>query len=320
MENESVQIEGLALNSAEREADVTIPEWVQLTPAGPDIRGRDGRLFQLQNAAGIVAAFNADKRPIVIDIDHASEKARTGDPVPAQGWIEAMEARDGQIWGQVSWTAGGRALMSQQAYRYLSPVLMISKHTGAVHSVRSAGLVHRPNLDMAALNSQTDEEIPPMDEAIRLALGLSAGATSADAVTAINTMKSDHTTALNAAREEVDLTKFVPKTDYDLVVATNSELKQFKDDALEAQMNAVVDQAITDGKIAPASRDHYIASCNAMGLEPFKGLVKTLPVITGVQPKPKAGDTAATALNSEDAYAMKQLGLSAEEFTQAQET
>lgn len=313
-----IQCLGIALNAAD---DGGVPDWVQLTPAGPEIVGRDGRRFRMTDPAAVVARFNAANQPIIVDISHATETAERGAPVPAQGWVEEMAVRDGAIWGRVNWTKPGRALMEAQAYRYLSPVLLLAKKSGEVVGLRSAALVHRPNLEMAALNSQSDDpkETPIMDKAICDALGLAANATATDVVVAINALKNDHEVALNSAQHP-DPDKFVPKADHDLAL---NELEELRTDAKEreaAAMNDAVDAAIAAGKIAPAAREYHLNSCQALGLAAFEKHVDGLPVLTGGKPAPKTAPAkTTTALNEEERYAMDQLGLTVEEFKAAKE-
>ncbi|WP_417243392.1 phage protease [Celeribacter sp.] len=157
----------VALNFAVGEE---VPEWVQLLPAAPHVIGRDGRRWHMFDPSVVVSRFDPAKLPQV-DIEHSSELlAPQGMPAPAVGWIEALDVRDGAIWGKVSWTGVGRDYVASRAYRYLSPVF---RHTqsGEIIEIASAGLTNNPNLEMAALNAAQYEE-NVMDPAILEALGL----------------------------------------------------------------------------------------------------------------------------------------------------
>jgi phage I-like protein len=144
-------LSGLALNFETG----PVPDWVQLTPAGPSVVGRDGRGWKLSDAEAVVRAFDPAKEP-QIDLEHSSQLAApAGLPAPAVGWIKALAVRDGAIWGRVEWTTDGEAAVSSRAYRYLSPVFQFDWETNEILRIVSAGLTNSPNLEMAALNAQS---------------------------------------------------------------------------------------------------------------------------------------------------------------------
>lgn len=96
---------GLALNFESG----TAPEWIQLTPPGHLIRGRDGREWRMPDPHAVVGRFDPAKEP-QIDLEHSSQLlAPNGMPAPAVGWIKQIEVRDGAIWGRVEWNADGAA-------------------------------------------------------------------------------------------------------------------------------------------------------------------------------------------------------------------
>ena len=252
------------------------PDWVQLTPAGPRVIGRDGRWWNLTDPATVAARFDPTKEP-QIDIEHASEiKAPMGEPAPAVGWIKAIEVRDGALWGRVEWTPAGAELVSTRAYRYLSPVFTFDYQTSEIGRIVSAGLTNTPNLEMAALN--TAEETP-MDRAVLEALGLPAAATAVEAVVAINALRSERDTARNAAQTP-DPARFVPAADHQLALNRIASFEAAETTRREADIAAAIDGAIAAGKIAPASRDFHLAACRAEGgLDRFKSYIGAAPVI-----------------------------------------
>ena len=53
--------------------DGNAPEWVQLLPAGPEIEGRDGRKWRLDDPGHVaLSSYDAD-RDLPIDYEHATE-------------------------------------------------------------------------------------------------------------------------------------------------------------------------------------------------------------------------------------------------------
>lgn len=307
---------GLALNFESG----TAPEWVQLTPPGPAIVGRDGRGWKMSDAAAVAARFDPAKEP-QIDIEHASElKAPNGDPAPAVGWMKEIAVRDGALWARVEWTAAGREMVAGKAYRYLSPVFTYSPDSLEVDAILSAGLTNSPNLEMAALNSALPPQMErdPMDPEVLAALGLPATATAAQALTAINALTAARDTALNAARMP-DPAQFVPRADHELAL---NRIRTFEADqaaAREAAIVAAVDAAVAGGRIAPVSRDYHLAACRQEGgLDRFAAMVAAAPVIAppsgldGQQPGAKTGP-----LSSEELAICRMFGTTPTAFAEA---
>ncbi|OYU38613.1 MAG: hypothetical protein CFE33_15080 [Pseudorhodobacter sp. PARRP1] len=175
-----------------------VPEWVHLLPAAHgEIRTFDGRgPYHVTDPAAIIAASMSgdprDENGLIIDENHSVDIAGpVGLPSPSRGKIMAMEVRDGGIWGKMKWNAAGKALLADQAYRGISPVIMHDAD-GVVTRILRASLVNYPNLrGLAALNQES-----PMNWAkIAKALGLAETATEDDIVAAIASMKQPDTKA-----------------------------------------------------------------------------------------------------------------------------
>lgn len=276
--SDTLPLVGIALNFQGAGA----PDWVQLLPAGPDVTGRDGRAWRMPDAATIAARFDAAKLP-QIDVEHASQVAAPeGRPAPAVGWITQLEARNGQLWGRVDWTAEGAALVAGKGYRYLSPVFTYSASTNEIGRIVSAGLTNTPNLELAALNAaQPKETIDMVDPTILEALGLTPTASAAEAVLAVNRLKEENRVALNRAQTP-DPEKFVPKADLQLALNRISTFEAKDRERAEAEIVAAVDEAVVAGKVAPASKEFHLAACRTEGgLARFRDFVKSAPVIAG---------------------------------------
>ncbi len=312
----STNTTAFALNFAEGD----VPEWIQLTPSGPEISGRDGRKWILPNPEQVVSAFRNHGADLPIDIEHATQlKGTKGEAAPAVGWIKDLEVRSGELWAKVDWNEAGNAVIQSKGYRYVSPVFKFERSTGHILKMASAGLTNNPNLELAALNheaAQTTET--KMDTAIIEALGLNSDATAADAVVAIGKLKEARDTALNSAQTP-DPDKFVPKADHDLALNRISgfEAKEKADE--ETAINAALDGAIEAGKIAPASRDYHLAACQEEGgLDRFNSMVEASPVIAGDTKldgkDPKKGNAALSEIELAACHAM---GMTEEDYATA---
>lgn len=316
--NEEAKGAFIALNYEIPQGDE--PEWIELIPAGNHVLGRDGRKWLNDSPQDVVAAFNASGCDVVFDIEHSTEKkAPLGEPAPAVGWINALELRDGAVWGRVAWNAEGQEAIANRQYRYYSPAFLYEKASLRIRKLSSVALTNQPNLRLKALNQQQRQEENNMFEKILKALGLAENATEEQALNAISTLQSDLATAVNRANTP-DLAKFVPRADYDQVLerATNAENKLAAQDkeALDTEIENVVGDALKAGKITPATKDYYTAMCRQEnGLEEFKKFVAAAPVIGDPSDlDEKAPKGTKTALNADQQKIADMLGNSTEDI------
>ncbi len=325
-QNSMAHDDGVALNF-ELHAAGEPPTELMLIPPGELIQGRDGRAWSNKTPQGIVDYFTVHGTDLPFDVEHATElKAPKGEPAPAAAWIKGLEVREGgAIYGRIEWTPKGRAMVMNREYRYYSPVFIYEKSTLNIRYLTSVGLTNNPNLLVTALNHEHNpKEDPSMDsKQLNAALGLPETATLATALNHISKMQGDLATALNRA-ETPDLAKFVPKAQFDAVVATATNaqqaLKELKTAETEKAINTEIDAALKCGKIIPATKDHYIAMCRQEGgLALFRDFVKVAPVVGGDstldnQPPP-GGD--GKALNAAQKEVCATLGISEEEYIKA---
>lgn len=300
-----------------------LPERFDLVPAGDPVTGIDGRGWSNPNPQAVVDWLNRRGHDLVLDFEHASElKSPKGEQAPAAAWLhEPRVEPDGRISAAVkTWTPAGEKAVLNREYRYVSPALAISRTTGAIVGIQSVGLTHKPNLAIPALNHEQQED-PMLDyKKILKALGLSEDASEETALNTITTLQADLQTALNSARTP-SLDKFVPRADYETALnrATVAEAKiaQGNKDRLEGEIETAINQALTEGKIAPASKDFYVATCRAEGgLEQFRKFVASAPKIvadSALDGKKVPGETA-TALNAQEKDICSRLCVTEEEY------
>ncbi|MDG4811665.1 phage protease [Hydrogenovibrio sp. 3SP14C1] len=304
-----------------QEVQSVVPDWIELIPAGDLVTGRDGRSWKNTNPQKIIQSFVDNQADIPVDIEHATElKAPQGDPAPAIGWIKALEIRDGAVFGRVEWTESGRLIVASKQYRYLSPVFLFTKDEFEIVRITSVGLTNNHNLFLKSLNhSQHQPEETSMKWIAKL-LGLPEDATQEQITKAINTMQTEHQTAMNRA-ENPSLDKFVPRADFQAMTerATNAEkaLEDIKVKSLNEEIDSAVAKAITDGKIAPSTKDYHVAACRQEGgLKRFKEFVEQSPVIASDSnldgKEPPTGEN--KAMNSEQKAIAEMFGNSPEDL------
>ncbi|WP_371359873.1 phage protease [Pseudomonas sp. KT_2_4] len=299
----------------------TIPDWVELIPAGQTVTGRDGRkwLFDVQGQALVLSNFTDRADELPIDWEHSTQhRAPKGEPAPAGGWILQLEIRDGALWGRVEWTPRAAAQVSSREYRFLSPVFDYDPVTMRIARLVSAGLTNKPNFLLTALNQEDPETTPVKLSAAFLALlGLPDTATEEQAMSAASQLK---TTAQAANAEQPNLTQFVPRADYDALVgrATNAEqaLASQKKAEHDKEVEAVITSATQAGKITPSTVEYHRAMCHdEAGLARFKEFVTAAPVVAAVSDLGNRNPAnTATALNAEEQKVASLLGMSEAEF------
>lgn len=310
---------GLELSLARSGDALAAPEWVQLFPAGPAIKARDGRSWTLPNPEALVTAFAANQADLPFDIEHATEiKAPKGEDAPAQGWIKELQVRDDRtVWARVEWNPAGAARLTAKEYRYISPAFRHTK-TGEIFAVSSAAMVTQPALFMPALAGQdrdnpNDNQEPDMSLLARIvgALGLAASASEDDVVAAI-------TSQVSLASATRDPAQFVPAADHLLALtrATTAEgkLAELDAEAKTKGAEASVDAAIAEGKIAPASREHWISVAHAtpdafekaMASQPK---VLTPPTNLDKKVQGEGGDTDELGLTAQQISIARDMGL-----------
>jgi phage I-like protein len=270
---------------------------VQLLPAGEFV-GRDGRpgkdlTWKLSDAQGAKLAATLTARHAHVqfqfDYEHQAMHADSnGQPAPASGWCSKFEWRSGEglFALSVQWTERALGMIQANEYKYISPVLLYDKSTGEVKDLLNAALVGRPGLTMspvalacmAAMNASDDtpftnpKETPPMTVAlaILMALGLQADNTEAQALAAIDGLKTKSTSVLalnsalgidQAADEATAVTAIAAlkaksvtggDTTLAMIQGLQGELVTLKAAANAQAVEGLVQAALTAGKLVPA--------------------------------------------------------------------
>jgi len=297
------------------------PTWVQIFPAGPELAARDGRTWKMTDPDAFVAAQKCSKaQPILVDFDHLSSfTPEEGGDQTAAGWIEELEVRDGQVWARVAWTVRAAAQIADREWRFVSPEFLAHKTTKEVAVLRALSLVNRPAFDMVALAHEQLKKTgdTPMLKSIAAALGLKDDATVEEVIAAIQEKDQELETARASSVPSLD--QYVPRADYDLALAradgAEAKLTENADKARKDEATTLIEKCVTEGKIAPASKDHYlnIATRDQAGFDMVKELAGTLPKLTDTpdldDSKPNAHGL--TDLERETAAS---LGLTEEQF------
>lgn len=293
--------------------DGSVPEWVELIPAG-EFFGRDGRGPYALDAPAVLSAFADWGMPLPIDYEHqAFNAAENGKEAPAAGWVVALEVREDALWGRVEWTERAAAYISAREYRYLSPVFDHDK-SGRVLRITGAGLTNNPNLYLTALNRRSEapaasshrSETHLMNELLeRICHMLNLPLTSTpeeikahiqrliDTIEGTPVAAMQRTLGLSAGKPvsealpellaaaharlgtEPDPARYVPKAEFDRVAHSLSTLRAEVD---SERAERTVQAAISAHKVSPGMADWARAYCKS---DPagFAAYVETAPVL-----------------------------------------
>jgi len=144
------------------------PEWVRFLAPGVN-RARDGRVFNVADAAEVVRLSTEYKGAIdlLVDFEHQFDRSRdNGQPAPAAAWIKQLAATgpDGTpgIWAQIDWLPSTVKLIAARQYRYLSAAVAHDDKNNVV-LVPRASLTNQPAMDTASalFSTRRDERHEP---------------------------------------------------------------------------------------------------------------------------------------------------------------
>lgn len=304
------------------------PSWIQVFPKGPELKTSDGRKFRLSDPDGFAKKLNASQKPIVIDYDHLSHfEPDGGGSQKAAGWMTRFEARDGSLWALAEWTPSASQKIIDREYRYFSPEFFPDPRTGEIVDLIAAGLVNRPAFDLVALaaakkNTPEKTKEVNMYNAIAKELGLSDDADEAAILAAMRKSKNDHAAELASAKAQASapsVEKFMPRADYDAVLAraetAEKKVKEAETAAFAEKVDVALTQAIKEKKITPGSKGHYASLCTTQ--DALDGVMKAIgaapEVIEGSEIKGKP-DEGKISLTSEEQSVATSLGISEEDF------
>lgn len=312
------------------------PSEIRLLPAGrfaaTDGSGRPediaaGWLLDEAAAAAVIARMASRVSDIVIDYDHQTlYKEANGQPAPAAGWFKQVEWRpgDGLYATDVRWTARAAAQIAAQEFKYFSPVFSYAPD-GRVLALGPSALTNDPGLDgltdlsRAAMSAYFSEELAPMKDLLK-ALGLPETATEAEALAALSALKANHTAALTSAAVP-DSAKYAPIATLSAVqgelATANAKLAALSAAHAAAEVEAVVTEALTAGKLTPATKD-WAVGLGKSDLAALKAFIAAAPVVVkpgDTQSGGKGGAGGGTAaLTADQAKVCAQMNINPDDF------
>jgi len=262
------------------------PEEVQLLPHG-EVSPRGKTAFVVDDTAVklIMEAFASRKTDLVVDYEHQS---LAGTEAPAAGWIkELFDRGDGGLWAKVAWTDRAVSYLQGREYRYISPVVLVRKSDGRAVELLGAGLTNLPAIDGMVPVVNTARE--GADEG-----GGYEGGYEGLFKGALRLMSLPENADLAAVEAKLstlaDPDGFVPRSEYEALKQT----------LRAAEAEAMVKEALTDGRLTPshAAWAMSYAMTDPEGFGEYIGKAcKVVPVGAGAFARPPATSHAQSEVN-----------------------
>jgi phage I-like protein len=290
------------------------PEWIQLTPRGP-VTARDGRPFSF-DPEKLAAASAREGLRLPIDFAHESDYVALLGAKPARGWITALEARPEGLFGRVEWLPDAVAALTAKSYRYISPTFWLEGDKRTARLMKGAALVTSPALGMPALAASTPTSTPPGERPMKnllAKLGLTENATEDEALAKLSALTTP------------DPAAYAPMAQLSAANAAladaQKKLADIEAAAETAKCQALIDQGVSDGRIAPAARAQFLAMAQA-SYAAASAAIAAMPALLAAGADKTAKDAEAGgpeqgALSPEELGMASALGLSADAYKAA---
>lgn len=327
-------------------ADGQVPDWVPLLPDGW-VNSAKGRFLADSEARRLILANWARRGlDLVFDYEH---QTISGKEAPASGWMKELADRGPEgLWARVEWTDRAKEYLANKEYRYQSPVILVRKSDSRVVYLHSAALTNVPAIDgleplvaslnLAQLNLKEGTVVDEWLNRLLYTLNLPADSTwekvleviqnlrqrSQEAETTVSANKAlasmlqlPETAGPEQIRGKVlslmNPAGMVPVDQYNQV---KTELETLRTQVSQQAANALVEQALSDGKIAPAQKEWATtyALSDPKGFASFVDLApKVVPIgqdVSGNPPAKKPG----SELDDVQLHVNSLLGVTAEDL------
>lgn len=310
-----------------------VPDEIRLLPMGHVKSSKGDFEVDAQSVASIIQQFKARKLDLVIDYEHQTLEDVQA---PASGWIKDLYPGTDALMAKVEWTEKGREYIANKEYKYLSPVVLVTKKDHRAVILHSAALTNTPAIDgmYAIINSddlsienaeEKENNIMELEKLIKL-LGLENDATEEDILTKLSelmeTSGKKEEAQLVANKTVLDLLELPGSAKTEDVTARimsfkagdsalKARVEQLEKQEKERKADALVEMALKEGKISAAQKDwaNTYALSDPQGFELF---VEKAPAVVPVGKISYAPD--ATKKMDVDMVILKNQGVTEEDL------
>lgn len=304
-------------------------------------------LFDEESQKSVMAGFTRHGADVPIDYEHKMlDWLAPASDMVAAGWF-TPEVRSGDLWAtNVRWTNKAAAHLREGEWRYMSPAFTTGED-GRILELINVALTNLPATHqlealVAASARALSEQITPASpekgtpkmKNILIALGLSESASEADAIVALSRLRDA------AAQDKQVSAQVLSIAEAKTVEEAIGKVAAYRDEAAKVsklsarvtelesglrrkEVEAIVGEKVTAGYLTPANRDFAIT----LGMESPKAFDAYLATLSaqvivntnGGKDKPAAEPATVGKLTPTQLSICKQMGLSPEEFLEADE-
>ncbi len=335
MKRAALSIDLSALLSAELAAGKALP--TEFRMFGPGLnKTMKGEFAYSERSMRECAMFQAarDIPMLVIDYEHASLGAKWANSPreagKAAGWFRVECRPDGLFATDVEWTDEGAEDLRGKRFRYFSPVIDFDEETREITAVINCALTNNPATfglkplaaSLAVDDETTPTETPPM-KTLLASLSLAAQATEAEALSALETLKRDREVLLTATgKASVSEALGVVaawKQGSEQASVLGAKLAEIEAKAKAAELTALIDGAVKDGKVAPAQKA-WLSAMGEKDIETLRGFLSAAPKILPTAAAEPSTGTSTVVLTDADKQVAALFGVKPEDVAKAKAT
>lgn len=241
------------------------PKEFRLFPAGAVETTKGIFLFDAQAQASVMAKATDWGNDYPVDYDHAMGSIFATDPAQsgkAAGWFKPV-VKNGELWAtEVSWTPAAAKMLTDREYRYCSPRFHIEDDGGRISELVNVALTNLPATKRMdpLMASRAGEPGNPKESKMKtllVALALAADATEAEALSAVQTLKTfaDQVLSLVGAKTMAEVHGVLAawKGNEAKVATLSAEVAAFKAREADAEVELLIADGKKVGKITPSS-------------------------------------------------------------------
>ena len=325
------------------------PTEFRLFRAGANETTKGVFLFSEESQKSVMDGYQRHGADVPIDYEHKMlDYFASADDMRAAGWF-TPEVRDGELWAaNVRWTNKAASALREGEWRYISPAFTTGED-GRIFELINVALTNLPathQLEALVAASRAREalsakphpassgkETPSMKN-ILIALGLSEGASEADAVGALARLKDAAGQDKQAIGQILSIvgSASLPEAIGNVaglrdeaakVNELSGKVKELTDGLRKKEVESIVGEKVTAGFLMPANRDFAIS----LGMESPKAFDAYLLTLTsqvtvdtkGGKDKPAEQAGKGSKLSAVELSICKQLGLTADEYLESED-
>lgn len=232
-------------------------------------KGHNNGSFKVseEDLDSMIKYFNEKKIDLVIDYEHQSLK---NEKAPAAGWIKELYLENGSLMAKADFNDEAKNYIASKQYRYLSPVFEFNTKDN------KSGELVRARLHSVALTNT-----PFIDELGELIANKNKVGRGWDTPLVKSKIKKGE--EMDEKINELEKNILALKDENSNLVAQNETLKKQSEESAKELANALVDNALSSGKIANSQKE-WALTYACKDLQGFKEFLQSLAACTQVPP------------------------------------